>query len=260
MCSIKKFLLPISLIFVLLLIACSWQRHGTSVMGIVQVKQRFWDSTSNSFYEDKYLKGLQAWYKDSTVILESLLINIDNQNKANTNVAVDHFIYIDLKTKSFYEYKSFSDTAKIIKQYTQPETVRVPDSWSFYMYQKMVYKGNRKALTDTLIGTVHYKRFSVSEIFKVETGDRHFSCVAYLRCDKKKSVFHLDRAFDESSACPLTKIIYYNEVGTPLQAHELDYIRDTLSRNELKVFAAWKKNAEFNPIRHLTAPTAKNNR
>ncbi len=85
------------------------------------------------------MKDIKVWYKDSLVILQSLLINIENENGIRkSNVVVDHYIFLDLKTRSFYEYKNFSDTAKFTKKYTQPDSVLIPSCWSFYKYNKTI--------------------------------------------------------------------------------------------------------------------------
>jgi len=73
--------------------------------------------------------------------------------------------------------------------------------------------------------------------------------LAYLRCDKKNSIFHYDRAFDEKMGCPVTRIEFRDEDIKAFAVGEMEFVRDKLTAEELKVFAAWERNAKLNPVK-----------
>src|SRR5438128_1605804 len=74
--------------------------------GVILHKQRVYDNKTKGFIIPKYWQDLKIWYKDSIVIEESLNLEIKEFNgKEEWKFDVDHYTYIDLRKKWFYEYK-----------------------------------------------------------------------------------------------------------------------------------------------------------
>lgn len=219
--------------------------------GLIISKLAFFDTISNKYVSAQaYWPDRKAWYKDSLVILEApgLIIKSDTNSLRETRqVIIDHYTFIDLRTRSFYEYATFSDTAVLVEKYTQPDTVSGRVGWTFYAPRDIPFTEPPLNLTDTVIGGILYQRV---QFINRKEGVLNPVLIAYLQCDKKGTFFQIDRNFSEKRGCPIVK---YEELPTPqnpvASAGEIVFVADSLSPAELKVFAAWERNAIKSPVR-----------
>lgn len=234
---------------VALLVGCTATRKSRSC-GVILYKSMIHDSTGK-YVMPAYHKDRKLWYRDSVVIQEAVAVEIENEpgKKQRSRVYVRHYTFLDLRTRSFYEYATFTDTAKIMAKYTQPDSVNVGGGWNFYTYRDMFIEENMQSLPDTIMRGIRFKRIrSTKEETREEDGHHFWINIAYLRCDRKNSIFHIDRAFDERSDCPLTRLEWVSYGKQPWIYDEIDYVADTLSREETRIFDAWERNAKLNPV------------
>jgi hypothetical protein len=61
-------------------------------------------------------------------------------------------------------------------------------------------------------------------------------------------LFTYDTLLSKQVGCPLVKVYGYSPIkkGIPTSA-EINFLSDTLSKNELKIFDAWEKNEKKTP-------------
>ncbi|MBA2329002.1 MAG: hypothetical protein H0V91_05230, partial [Flavisolibacter sp.] len=152
--------------------------------------------------------------------------------------------YIDLRTKTVYDYSSFSDTAILLTKRFLPDTMFMDYGWNFNQISKVV--GNPVELSDTTIENVNYKRakFSTEEYDK----DKVYQ-IGYFTCDNKGLLFSLKKSFSFKPNCTMTKIFGYNVgVPTPFASKELVFVSEELSNYEKQVFKSWKQNIKLFPV------------
>ena len=242
----KFFSLYTFFIFCLLTTKIIGQKNSEGVIGF---GQRIFNNETGQFVIPTYYKDyIKIWYKDSTVIEESEAVysTKDITGKESICIEVDHYSYIDLRTKSFYDYPAFSADLMFNKKYTLPDSV-TGKVWNFYTYHKIWPPETISFLPDTIINSVLNKRIKSTVIDS--TGSLEEIDIGYIRCDKKNSIFHIDRGLDEKIGCPVTKIEFINPKTKRDYYAEIVFLADKLTPEELMVFDAWEKNAKQNPVK-----------
>ncbi|MBN8673228.1 MAG: hypothetical protein J0L56_03780 [Chitinophagales bacterium] len=191
---------------------------------------------------------LRIWYKDSIVIEENTGVNTvtDEKNKTTVTYPIISYRFIDLKNKMLYDYKTFSDTAALINKAILPDSLMTDIGWSFYSEKAPIIHGIPESLSDTMIGNVNYKRARFSYTWHNLQKD---FIIGYFRCDGKGNMFSLEKAYSRSLNCRMAKYYAYKiGITAPVASKEVDYISNSLTAEELRVFAAWEKNAKEIPV------------
>ena len=213
---------------------------------------KFYDPKLNDYVKNNlYWPDTKIWYKDSMVIeqIPGLYMNTDTNGIETRWVKTEYYTFIDLRTKSFYDYSSFSDTAGLIKKYIQADSTPVSGGWNFYAQRDWPGQLTPVSLSDTLIDNIVYKRIQVIKE-PDSTQQNKKIWIGYLNCDRKNTLFMFDKSLSKTTGCP---IVRFDEqplpefVFRPVSA-QIEFISDTLSNDELKVFNAWEKNAKNNPV------------
>jgi hypothetical protein len=193
---------------------------------------------------------MKVWYKGKLFIEEIKTIEThrDTNGVTTRKTPLAYYLFMDRKSKSFYHYSSFSDTAKILDKYILPDTamMRSLSGWAFYKNWDINIAGSIKTLTDTLIDKVAYRRVQlpiISNGFLV-------TIIAYQRCDRKGSIFQFDKNLGKKLGCPVMRIddLPSPEYPIPISS-EINFLRDSLTKEEIKIFEAWKKNMKKNQIK-----------
>jgi hypothetical protein len=237
-------------------LSCKAQKNCNNCSTVI-AKQYDYDSVENRYVTSEfYSPSTKILYKDSTVIVKAmgLVIITDTSGHTTTEVKLAYYTYIDLTNKSFYQYSSFTDTATITTKFTvtdsnksQVETVL----WSFYDLPIKQADSFFKILPDTSITGVIYKRKSFIQEF-IGRNDRLFknTIVGYYRCDKMKTLFRYGENFSKEEPCPFVRAEFFSLPLLPRSKSlmEVEFVSDTLTSEELKVFDAWKKNAKKYPV------------
>ena len=223
-----------------LFIACS-SINNTIPSGHVLLKHTFLDALGTPLYGDT----LKIWYKGSLAIEEIARINFheDAAGRRSRTTTIMHYTFIDPRSGMYYLYKNFSDTASIFKS-GPIDSIETNGGWNFHGDIPVQLKGKPQLLADTIINNTIFKRVA----FKHEIRKRDYITTAYLRCDKKETMFTFYKSFSEKTGCPLIKTYTkaLNELSHPLFS-EIDFISDTLTPDQSKVFDAWERNAGTKP-------------
>ena len=96
-----------------------------------------------------------------------------------------------------------------------------------------------QVLADTIIDKVKYMRIRFTKL-KKRFADYD---IGYLRYDNKGKLFSFEKAFSSKVNCTMTRYEDYQQGAVkPFVINELQFLSDTLSPTELKVFDAWRKN------------------
>lgn len=188
----------------------------------------------------------KIWYKDSLVIEEVVGLNMgnDTSGKDTTWLTQEPYIFIDLRKDYYYKYKSFSDTTAMIDAVYKYDSIKWGIPWDFYTAKGSYYGFSSTSQPDTSIKGVSYKRLLVYKPNYLEGKNNMSSYILYMRCDKKNTLFQFDKKLGDKLGCPIIRIDDKNSVS------ELQFITDNLSKEELRIFDAWEKNAKNYQVKH----------
>ena len=216
--------------------------------GFIQVRFRNYDSVERTYTKEAFFSDRNIWYKDDIVVQEIRIIkDTDSSGVFKREKPIAYYLFIDRASKSFFNYSSFNDTAKVLDKYSQPDTAAIKGlgGWAFYKDHDMGIVGSLESLPDTSIYNYVHKRYQV--ILKASNNLR--PSVFYLRCDKKGTVFQFDRALSEKLGCPIVRIDFLPSHLNPTPvSSEIVFLRDSLTKEEQKVFKAWEKNLKKYPV------------
>ncbi|MEQ1676374.1 MAG: hypothetical protein ABL876_06730 [Chitinophagaceae bacterium] len=217
---------------------------------VIEFRTQSYDTIGNQFSKPFMVMHQKAWYRDSMAIEEVSSINIISHYKSSRTetVGVMYYRFNDLRNRFVYEYKTFSDTATLIRKYAFSDTVPIAGGWNFRFDRNIDYKGIPDILSDTLIDKISYKRIQ----FPTGTKEYPSTSIHYSRCDKKGTVFNtcplLSKKMD---GCPVVKSFTFSLVQKgPAYSSEVNFLADRFTPEEEKVFNAWQKFARMSPIRN----------
>ncbi len=231
--------------FLLSTILISCNSNGQSnTKGIVLRTTRFY----NKVGKPTFTHYLKVWYKDSVCIQEIRGVNTATDTASITTVTYPLLFcrFIDLKSKTMYDYKTFSDTAKVFKKAVLPDSILSDAGWNFYSEKHPKIQGTPKPLSDTIVDNINYKRAKIN--FKVNDPKKNY-LIAYFSCDGKGDMFSLEKDYSRGINCTMVKFFDYKVgVAKPFASIEVFYLSNELTKEQLNVFAAWEKNEKENPV------------
>jgi hypothetical protein len=224
-------------------------RQADSSQGLAELVSRIYSGTVTDSTKPMMMFSVKIWYKDSMAIEENAILQsfTDSKNRRSRQVKILNYRFNDLRNRVIYVYGSFSDTARLISKYLfEDTTVKNTGGWGFNQSRRVNYVGNPQPLSDTIIRGIKYERLkSLAEANNVT-----YKVTLYFRCDRPNSIFSFESHFSKNKGCPCVKFI--NQMPDDRNGaliEEIDFLRDTLSIQELKVFDAWEQNAKANPAR-----------
>lgn len=156
--------------------------------------------------------------------------------------------YIDLRSKTWYNYFSFSDTANLIDKGHLPDSVFTDYGWSYFSDKALQIMGTPRMMLDTVIQNITYKKAKFH--FIQQDSSKNYQ-IGLFRCDGKGNLFSLEKQFSRFLNCTMTKLYTYRGNSTkPYGSIEIDFVSDDLSPEQMKVFAAWAENAKkYSPVK-----------
>lgn len=217
----------------------------TDERGVLNLKTEFYDSNG----EPTILMPTKTWYQDSAAIEEVVIISraTDTAGRTTVSYPIESYKYIDLKNKYWAEYKTFSDTARITRSGVLSDSLFIGHGWAFHI-NGLQMKSEPEVLADTVIGMVKYMRIKFEKL-KSKRTDTYV--IGYLRYDNKCKLFSLEKKFSSKVNCTMTRYDDFREGSLkPFASTELEFLSDTLSENELKIFDAWERYARSNPVQN----------
>lgn len=225
---------------VVLTASCS-SRKMAHRSGTVLLISKGWDPATKGFIEVPLLKKGKLWYRDSLVIMEAVRTHQDRDASGKTTFQhfTDGYIFLDLRTRWFSEYPVFSDTSQSVKIYTQADTTLILGGWNFYGPRAWEVLEPLTDMADTAIEGIKYSRVLFYAKYPTDTLQQ----IAYLRCDRKGTLFHLHKDFITHKGCPAVRIDGVSTAKYPYPlSWTIEFTRDQLTPQEEKIFDAWERN------------------
>lgn len=230
--------------FIFICYTCSCQTHK---QGFVYLSAKIFNPETGSYQIPKYYNAEEhkTWFYDSSFIQEATITDqsFDLKNNETWNNRIDRYIHCNLKSKVCYDYKGLSTDSNAIRNYDVSDSIRKIFIWPFYEYRNIWKADTTFDYPDTVMRGIAFKR--IKGYIRHADTTANATLIGYLRCDKKGTIFHLDRAFDEKNECPLVAIeIIESKIR---QYYEIIFARDCLTKEEEAIFDAWEKNSKEHP-------------
>ena len=233
----------------LFLISCSAQKEYKN-SGSFSHNVRVYNSLKKEWVRPAFHIDLKKWFRDSFVIIEGQRVDIeyDSANVEKSYSFVDRYVFIDLKKRAFYTYKSFADTAVFIKKYSYYDTGYIDDKWNFFDTTSFMSSNKHFRIADTIINGTNYRRHQVNSTHTDSKGDSYTNIeTEYLRCDLKNHIMSHDKPMSRITGCFISKMEDWQPERKTGIFYEIVPISSTLTAEESKIFDAWEKNARENP-------------
>ncbi|MDB5195756.1 MAG: hypothetical protein JWP88_126 [Flaviaesturariibacter sp.] len=217
--------------------------------GSIIFKYRIFDSKAQSFKVPDYNGDSRYLYKDSFFIGNIQLTTIKDLNgkEVSRNTTISRYVFADLRKRHFYNYKTFSDTASLLKSFMPDHSGKVDDGWKFFISNSQINKNDMTPLPDTIMYGAVYKRLKgYSNDINNEGVANRSERVAYYRCDIKGAPLSLDNDFSRQNGCPVLRLEYIQK-----DIHyyvDVEYRPGKFTPEEEKVFSAWENYAKEHPV------------
>jgi hypothetical protein len=203
----------------------------------------------------------RTWYLKNYIIQAIPLIRtFDSATVHKWRVDTLYYTFLDLTTKNYFRYSSFSDTAKMIQCcYTTTDSLGFDGGWDFFYKPAIKQKLETFSLTDTIISKVSYKRVVSFRNRTLPDGKTvsEPAKVFYLNTFIKDSMFTLNHHLSSELGHPVTRIEQFDqfkESGVKFKwIHTITFEARSLTSFEKKVFARWIENARKNPVKFNAA-------
>ncbi|RYD54051.1 MAG: hypothetical protein EOP56_19635 [Sphingobacteriales bacterium] len=180
--------------------------------------------------------------KDSAIVAIVQKVSYRSEPGQPVTVAypVIYFTLIDLPTKTFYNFGSFSDTASIIEAYRPDSTGAAKGGWYIFMRHTQLYRGNKLALADTTILGRRFKRIKGSRTITIPDDELYTpdEIVMYMDCSSDGRILHHPNSISEEGECPVVMVESFRN-GKPINYNIFDYSREPLTREQSRVLDAW---------------------
>ena len=195
----------------------------------------------------------KMWYRDSLVIqeIDYIYIHSTDMEKDTVENVVTGYVFTDLRKSGYYYFSSFTDTARLLDSYRHHDRIEKDyEIWKFDESREVFPEtGNAVQLKDTLIEGKTYKRFQANRSKDARLPEWKRFDVVYLDCSIK-TIFELFPAFSKQCGCPVVMHDSHssNSKKTSISRYQLEFITDTLTPYQHKIFDQWSKYAKDHPI------------
>lgn len=212
--------------------------------GVAFLRNRIYNRELRDYVVTDYHKDIKFLFYDSMIIAErqALYLNWDTNNRQTWRVEVCGYTFIDFRTKSFYSYRHFSDTARIFFATRQPAKGRVRGGWNFFDPPRVPH--TTAPLPDTVVEGTSYHRLKG---FFFKNGDTVLSETQFYVSEAERPVAFYGKAVTNGKRFSLIRI-ESPMLDKRLTYTTMDVMSQNLTEQELKVFAVWKRNATKLPI------------
>lgn len=214
---------------------------------VVAHKIYFWDTLANDYtYFPTYAPDQRLLIRDSAVIAETIGIFGVLEEKRYT--AVIHYTFINLRTREFYRYLHFSDTAKMIRKFIGPDSMGIDGGWNFYQPHGKYHLYDGEQWSDTILNGISHKKRRIYVLPDPGNAAVKEQGVIYMRCDKKGVLVQYDKELGDRLGCPIVRADRWPHQWGNL-SFQLEYAADKFTPEEERVFDAWEENAKRNPVK-----------
>lgn len=186
----------------------------------------------------------RLWFKDSAIIYE---LKVDVEYGEDTIVKYRgyepyRYSYFDMRTRMFYDYNSFTDTATLIIKYAYEEGYMPTGFFHALNPPKL---NSPEIISDTFMHGKKLKRIKVTD--KRSSGTQgfvqiyYYDCLAYL--SDIMSVYKIGETYFPHCSLHQVDAISYNEGVTYSVTDRYEIVRPILTGSERAIFKRWKQNA-----------------
>jgi hypothetical protein len=177
-----------------------------------------------------------VWYNGNKSIQEvPHIITKTDSTGTKTKVDVKYYLFINSLSHEYFYYRNFSDTSKLAKHFKGGDPIEKYGGWDLYSTKKFDYDSSKK-LVDTVIDGTNYSRYRFCKIRNGKTID----FILYATCEIKDLPVQYFKPFRKEISCPIIRQDTYFE-GRLTGINRLQYVSDTLTSEEKKVFQSWQK-------------------
>lgn len=216
-----------------LAMSCSSKKLFSQSQGVLVINRHLFEPDTTIVVKFRIL------YLNNQSIQEVPQLNIIEDSLGKRNFTkILHFGYLNTDENVCFNYVNFSDTARVIQYYNNIDSIGNGGGWNFYSNKKFQYD-NLSELNDTLIDNVNYKRIQLNKIVGVSPISFH----VFIRCDKSKVPVSFFKLLSTQIGCPIARVDTYKG-GRIITSSEIQYISDTLSKKQLRVFEKWESNVK----------------
>ena len=234
--SEKLLLITILLIIQIFLSACKAQVCYNC--GVVTYKAIDKNENDTQFKLLKYTREAKIFYKKDFFIEEKSAVEI-NKNAENIETwrsYIQAYVFVDIERRTFYEYSSFSDTAKILKFYKVPDDKVQDLGWDYLGTKHTKLEESASKTSDTIMNGILYKRIKNETVSFSPKAELRNIIVGYLRCDKKGFPLSFETALSKQIGCPVMQIDFisiHNINKKHITSLKMEAV-DTLTTKEYK--------------------------
>jgi hypothetical protein len=180
----------------------------------------------------------RVWWDGNQSILQVPLIRFEEDAAGNRKdwVEINHYSFLDPQKNVCYNYKSFTDTAKVLKAYSDIDSVEVDGGWNYLSKEGLRFE-TASRLSDTTINGENFQRLYAHR----KDGEYLIDFFMYMNCDVKAGNVKLHKHLSDSLGCPIVRNDTY--INDRLYSSlRFTFVSDRLTEEEIKVFEAWRKN------------------
>ena len=214
--------------------------------GVMMQRCRFAAPATGMINREPQPWDCRIWYCDSMVIQEVKSIcthQATNEHPVLTATTV-YYLFSNLRTGEVYRYPTFTDTVKAFYRAIATDSNCTISYRKFPETEDFTGIKPRLFFSDTLIGTVLYCRVKTTNTLLTERGPVEKTVCLYQHGKHNEGFFSPEawRGVQPGSMLLRFETVYHPSVfATELE--EYICLNQTLTRHELRVFAAWKRNA-----------------
>ncbi|MEO8173113.1 MAG: hypothetical protein ABI581_08525 [Sediminibacterium sp.] len=187
----------------------------------------------------------KVWYCDSIGISEMCtIVTTQNDTISTIKAPTIGFRYFDLRDKSIYEYRHFSDTALPVRRFIGSDTSKLSGGWNFIKPPNPLVDTLTR-LPDTVIANIVHQKYRMT--FKAN--GYNFVSFGLFRCDIQSTIFDIDPVLNKRVGCPMVGLhilpVGSNGLGSNQQ---IKVNSNEFPDSVRKVFTAWRENEKRYPI------------
>lgn len=194
-------------------------------------------STESYFPDTRFL-----FYGDYAVEeVKGILIKEDSNGHETRWLSQEPYIFTNRKKHSYYRFSGFSDTARILYQFTDADTIMFGVPWPFETKQYAVEIDKLETMADTLMSTVVYKRVRTKRKYLAGTDTAFENVTLYLQCSKLQPLLIWNQQIVDKYGCFLVRVD-----GEYMRMEIVTESRQ-LTPAQVKVIRAWIKKTKKYP-------------
>jgi hypothetical protein len=184
----------------------------------------------------------KSFFYDSMIIRERqrIIIREDAKGNQTSRVKVIAYTFVDYRRKTFTDYTSFSPTAR---KYIAPKLAngeKDDEAFRFFNTAGKTYE-HSVLLPDTILDGTKCSRIKG---FLIENGDTIFTETLYYLPEAERPITYMGKVNIGNKKYSIIRLDHY-DMATGIKGYgATEIVSHNLTKEALKVFAAWKKNAE----------------